>query len=254
MHRIPEILSRFEPISLDQAGSVKLMDRKDTKFVFRDELLPGILGKLQEDYLVLEAGPTRSPRYETDYFDTADFHHFRQHHSKHLNRFKVRLRKYLDTGDAFFEIKKRNNHGNTVKKRIPVSQDETVINDRLREFLETNHCCRKQDTEPKLRIRFHRITLVGREQPERITLDFGLHYSNGKTEHACERLIIGEVKQERLSRSSFERIMRAEGIRPYSISKYCLGIATLYGHIRHNLVKPKIRYINKLTHDPHRHS
>lgn len=247
MTGINGILSGFVPVSLADIGRVRLMDRKDTKFVFTEEMLPEILENLKSAYSVLEVNNIRAPRYQTDYYDTPEFYHFQQHHTKHLNRYKVRTRKYLESNDSFFEIKLRNNHGRTIKERISIADDEAGINELTRSFIHRKSPVNHSELEHKLRVRFHRITLVNKHQIERVTVDFGLHYSNDTTEHSYERLIIAEVKQEKTSRSPFILLMRTNKIRRFSISKYCLGIMTLYGHVKHNLLKPKLRYLKRLT-------
>jgi hypothetical protein len=241
-----EILSTFTPVSLEEMGRVRLMDRKDTKFVFTEEMLPAILQELQLEYSVLVVNNSRDSRYQTDYFDTPEFYHFQQHHTKHLNRFKVRTRRYLESNDAFFEIKFRNNHGRTMKERISMSNGEGGISEQMRSFLRRKAPLYNNDLEHKLRVNFHRITLVHKHHTERVTVDYGLHYSDATREHSYERLIIAEVKQDKKCRSPFIILMRSKKIRRLSISKYCLGVMTLYGHVRHNLLKPKLRYLNRL--------
>lgn len=254
MTEAPEILNGFASVSLAEMARVRLMDRKDTKFVFTEELLPAILQDLLSEYSVLEVNNTRAPRYQTDYYDTPEFFHFQQHHNKHLNRNKVRTRRYLESNDSFFEIKFKNNHGRTIKERISLGEGEDGINDRTREFLHSKSILDDSLLEHKLRVNYHRITLVSKRQAERVTIDFGLSYSNGACQQSYERLIIAEVKQENKSRSPFTSLMRKNKIRRFSISKYCLGIITLYGHVRHNLLKPKLRYLNKLSYATDRSS
>jgi hypothetical protein len=243
----PEILSAFTPVSLEEMGRVRLMNRRDTKFVFTEEMLPAILQDLLSEYSVLEVNNTRALRYQTDYYDTPEFFHFQQHHNKHLNRYKVRTRRYLESNDSFFEIKFKNNHGRTIKERISLGDGEDGINERVRAFLRRKSLLNGSLLEHKLRVNYHRVTLVSKHQAERVTIDFDLSYSNGACQQSYERLIIAEVKQENKSRSPFTALMRKKRIRCFSISKYCLGIITLYSHVRHNLLKPKLRYLNKLS-------
>ena len=245
MERVNDILSRFSPISLSRIGDAKLMDRRDTKFVFREELLPGVLSNLSDHYWVLEINGLRALQYETIYYDTPDFFHFHQHHSKHLNRYKVRIRRYLETNHAFLEVKHKNNHSRTVKKRIALEDGQEFINERSAGFLETHASLTCRSLEPKFSAHFFRITLVNKSVPERVTIDFGLHYSLNSNKYSYERLIIAEVKRDLRIRSPFIRIMRNYKIRSFSISKYCLGVITVHNHVRHNNFKPKIRYINK---------
>jgi len=245
---IHQILSGFIPISLDEIGTAKLMDRRDTKFVFPVSRLTEILGNLQSDYRVLEINQVRTPRYETVYYDTSDFFHFRQHHSKHLNRFKVRTRKYLETNCSFFEIKFKNNHGRTVKDRLEIDSPEDGLDERISAFIQHETNMDPGRLEQKLVVNYTRITLINKSQTERVTVDFGLHYSHDNKHHSYDPIVIAEVKRSSRSRSPFIRLMRDKKIREFSISKYCLGIMTLYDHVTHNRFKPKLRYLNKMIH------
>jgi hypothetical protein len=47
-----ECVSCFDPISLSEMGSVKLMNRIDTKYVVPQILLPSILDAARSDYYV----------------------------------------------------------------------------------------------------------------------------------------------------------------------------------------------------------
>ena len=77
-------------------------------------------------------------------------------------------------------------------------------------------------------INFSRITLVHKVQKERLTLDVNLDYSNTTSTGDLRKIIIAEVKQERMSRSSdFIRIAKEMGIFPMRISKYCFSSMSL---------------------------
>jgi hypothetical protein len=245
MKKILNILSEFDPITLHEMGSVKLMDRRDTKFVFLRELLPSFLDQLKSQYRVVEVHGVRVPRYLTTYFDTDDFLHFQHHHTKRLNRYKVRIRTYLESNETFFEIKYKNNHFRTIKNRIPVDHTGDCICEKSKDFLALNTPIDGSTLSPKLRIRYSRITLVNKDCPERVTLDIGLHFEGNGREKSYEDLVVAEVKQGCRAMSPFSVTMRDHRIRPLSVSKYCLGIACLYSHVRHNLMKPKIRLLNK---------
>jgi hypothetical protein len=65
-----DILNEFETISLKEMDSVALMDRTDTKFVFRVDQLPDFLEQIKNDYRILDVKGNRISRYESLYFDT----------------------------------------------------------------------------------------------------------------------------------------------------------------------------------------
>ena len=66
-------LAAFDPISLDESASARLMKRTDTKYVFPSHSLPAILDHLQPVYRVLEVDGVRLQHYQTLYFDTPHF-------------------------------------------------------------------------------------------------------------------------------------------------------------------------------------
>ena len=87
-----ENLQNFSPITLAEMDGVKLMNRTDTKFVFKRAQLSDFLNLLKEQYRVLSVNGNLISSYKTLYFDTADFDFFRDHHNGKGNRFKVRIR------------------------------------------------------------------------------------------------------------------------------------------------------------------
>jgi hypothetical protein len=105
MQDILNILNTFSPISLAEMDRVKLMNRIDTKFAFRIGLLENLLDELKSEYKILEINTIRSPKYESLYFDDEKFSFFQDHHNGKTNRFKVRIRKYVESNLLFLEIK-----------------------------------------------------------------------------------------------------------------------------------------------------
>ena len=101
------LLNHFETVSLDDLDRVRLLDRKDTKFVFNQIDLPHILEKLKPFYRILEINNDRVYTYDTTYFDTDDFQFYVQHHNGSRNRFKVRFRRYSSNKKLFFEINEK---------------------------------------------------------------------------------------------------------------------------------------------------
>ena len=67
---LEEILSTFDPITLAEMSSVKLMNRTDTKFVTTLPMLMRLLDMAQDDYYAQEIGGQRNMLYDTTYFDT----------------------------------------------------------------------------------------------------------------------------------------------------------------------------------------
>ena len=95
---------------------------------------------------------------------------------------------------------------------------------------------------------FHRITLVNKTETERLTLDIGLNFDWKHNSKQLPNIIIGELKQEKVNRKSpFMRLLKENGIRPFKISKYCIGAKYMHPELKNNRFKEKHLYINKLS-------
>lgn len=247
MPDLSSILHQFSPIFLDGMDTVKLMNRRDAKYLIHLRELPAVLEAAQPDYQVLEIDGLRIMGYESLYFDTPDHLMYRYHHNQKLNRYKVRIRQYLDSTRFFLEIKFKDNKGKTQKKRIPVSGNEAIPEPESLAFIEHLTPFRGTDLEAKLFTRFERITLVNTERKERITIDMNLNLHNEKSKALLTHLVIVEVKSESSSQSrGFGHLLNEQRIFKKRISKYCLGTNLLFPEQKHNRFKPKLLYINKL--------
>ena len=239
-------LETFESISLEEMDNVRLMNRVDVKYTFRDDKLPAFLETLKEHYRVLEVNGCRSSRYESLYFDTPEFDLYHQHHSGRLNRYKIRVRKYVESNLHFCEIKFKNNKGRTLKNRIKQQQVIETIEGNAGEFLTKHTNLVSDKLEPKLWVNYTRITLVHRTIAERVTLDMNLIFKTDTVTREIPNLIIAEVKQDKASSSAFVRLMRDNFIREGSISKYCFGVASLFRE-RFNNFKIQLHLYKKIT-------
>ncbi len=238
-------LSLFKSITLEEMDSVKLLDRTDTKYAFHIKKLPEVLNFVLNDYRLLVVNGTSFNRYKTLYFDTDKFDFYLKHHNERLNRLKVRFRSYVDTDLHFFEIKFKNNKDRTIKKRIPYPILEKTISGKALELLE--ELSPITDIKEKIWVNYTRLTFVSIDFSERVTVDLDLTYIEGENEISFPELVIGEIKQNRMSHNSvFVRAMKNVGIHSISISKYCLGIIKLHPEIKHNTFKPKLRILNRI--------
>ena len=96
-------------------------------------------------------------------------------------------------------------------------------------------------------ISFSRITFVHKKQKERLTIDVDLSFKNNEKKGDLKQIVIAEVKQERMSRSSdFIRIAKEMSILPMRLSKYCISTMQLHPNIKQNRFKKKQLFINKL--------
>jgi hypothetical protein len=247
---IQDILIGFESITLSEMDRVKLMNRVDTKFAFSLQQFIKFLPELSNAYRILEIEGTRTPFYESLYFDDDRFSFFQDHHNGRTNRFKVRFRKYVESNLTFLEIKHKFK-GRTNKKRIKVDQIPDMLNSEHKEFIESI-IPKEINLKAVMWNSFHRITLVNKVENERLTLDFDLTFRwDDKTEN-FDNLIIAELKQESVNRNSaFFALMKKINIRPYRLSKYCIGSIELYGgsRLKFNRFKKKLLTLKKINND-----
>ena len=117
---IKELLDSMEPITLEQMSGIRLMNRLDTKYVASKAQLVQLLGLLQDKYYVQETLERRVIPYLTTYYDTRDHVMYIMHHNRRARRMKVRVRTYVASNLTFLEVKNKNNHARTKKKRIEV--------------------------------------------------------------------------------------------------------------------------------------
>lgn len=252
--RIANMLARFDPISLSEMESVALLDRTDTKYVMGVSQLYRALTQIMAQYRVLEVNGTRLNHYQTLYFDTRDFALYEQHHNGLRSRYKVRIREYVDSDLAFWEVKHKTNRNRTIKARKQTQELKTSIVGQAGDFLDTHTPFDTGELEPKLWNEFLRITLVSEHHPERLTLDLNLAFAWQNESVALPGIAIAEVKQEHVSQQSdFIREMRAQGIRPTRFSKYCAGVYMLYDDVKINNFKPRIRLVKKLMQEEFAH-
>lgn len=240
-----KILESFHSTSLSEMDEVKLMNRTDTKFVVKRTLFNEVLPSLNEDYRVLEILGNRINSYETLYYDHSNFQFFLDHHNGRGNRYKVRIRNYVESKLYFLEIKNKYK-GRTVKKRIKVDDFELNLTDKSNGFI-NDVIGEDSNLEAKLWNSFGRITLVNNEEKERLTLDLNLTFEWKDNKVVYDHLVIAELKQENVNRNSvFYSLMKKHGIGPYSISKYCVGAVSLNPDLKYNNFKEKLLLIDKL--------
>lgn len=246
MDAVHKILDSFSPITLKEMDNVKLMDRTDTKYVFKLNDLPAFLNEIKDDYRVLDVNGHRISRYESLYFDTKNFDLYLCHHRGKPGRYKVRCRKYVESELHFFEVKYKNNKGRTIKDRVKQKQIDGQIVDSAEALLKEKTPLIASSLEAKLWVNYSRITLVNRNSPERVTIDVDLTFKNNAIDKTIDNLVIAEVKQDKALVSAFIKLMKRYHVREGSMSKYCYGVISLFDTIKYNNFKPKLITIKKI--------
>ena len=242
-----DILWQFQPITLEEMSAVKLMNRIDTKFVTTKPQLLRLLEMALGDYSVQEIKGERNMLYDTTYFDTRDFGMYNEHQHKHTNRQKIRFRTYVSSDLQFMEVKTKNNHGRTKKKRIEVS-DMDLSDASKREFLTKHLHFSVDELQPHMHNHFHRVTLVNHAKTERLTIDTALHFHNVVTggDRDMGDLVIVELKRDGLCFSPVLEMLRQLRILPHGFSKYCMGAAMTNSSLPIHNFKPKLHDVEKI--------
>jgi hypothetical protein len=240
-------LLNFDKTTLAEMNSVSLMKRVDTKFILKESQLLEVLSKLYDDYKILQIDQERLMKYSTLYFDSKNKKCFKDHHNGKLNRYKIRMRKYLVSDICFLEIKKKNNLGVTNKIRRQIKDFETDLTLESKEFISDSNI-NNLLLEPSLYNNFSRMTLVNKNESERITIDVDLSFRFGVDEKKFDKLVVVEIKQEgkRLN-TTINRALKSMSILPTNFSKYCIGISNIIDDIKSNRFKEINLKINKLN-------
>ena len=244
---LEKAVDSFEPVTVEELDKIKLLNRQDTKYIFSIGRLPMLLSMLKDNYLMLDVEGKRLFQYESLYFDTDDLKFYLEHHNGKLNRYKIRYRKYVDTGSCFFEIKYKNNKRRTIKYRIKRKQIKLELGKRAKQLVREHLQTDPESISGKLWIYFQRFTLASKDFEERLTIELNLNFKTDTTQKELRQLVIAEIKQERFTtRSEFVQVMRSEKISPLRLSKYCTGTVLTNKTVKYNRFKPKILTINRL--------
>lgn len=246
MNEISKITASFSHIKLAEMDNVKLMSRSDTKFAFKFSKLPELLNQMMPFYKVLEINGKFIHDYKSLYFDTDDRKFYLDHHNGRVNRNKVRFREYVGSDLTFLEIKRKNNKGKTIKKRMKVDSINDKLSVKQKEYI-YSIIGSNIILNSKQWINFSRITFVHKVHKERLTIDINLNFKEKDRRGDLNQIAIGEVKQERMSRhSDFMRIAKELHILPIRISKYCMSTLELNPELKQNRFKEKTLFLTKL--------
>ena len=244
-------LEPISPITLGEMDSIRLMNRIDAKYLTTEQALLGILSDAARcGYRALETEGTKISSYDTLYYDTPEQQMFLDHHNRRLVRQKVRTRVYVGSGQTFLEIKLKNNHGRTKKKRTEIRPEafEDFRRDPAASALLEKYSALPSDSlSPAVETIFRRITLVNAAKTERLTIDSALCFINRRTgrEVSLQDAVIIELKQDGRAKSEMREILLNHRIKPVRVSKYCIGVTLTDPDIKHNRFKPKVRKIEK---------
>ncbi len=245
-------LEKMKPITLEEMDSVKLMNRIDSKYVINESTLQALLTAATEaGYRVLETENARISPYDSVYYDTVGLTMFYLHHNRRLVRQKVRTRRYVNSGDSFLEIKRKNNHGRTKKKRMEIPSARMMDFGGLPdacEFLAQYSWFQAAELSPSAQTAFSRITLVNAAKTERLTIDTQLNFRNFRNgaDVDMKDTVIVELKQDGRANSQMKGILLDLRVKPLRVSKYCMAITLTDPTAKSGRFKKKVRTIEKI--------
>ena len=249
--KIQSLLHALPPITLEQMESIKLMNRLDTKYVATKRQLIQLLQLGEGKYYVQTIGTTTICPYRTTYFDTDDHTMYMMHHNRRARRMKVRVRTYLTSGDlTFLEVKNKNNHGRTKKKRIQVpSLELSQSTEGAEELVQKKTGLSFRGMHTVVQNLFDRITLVNLAKTERLTIDFNIRFHNFETDNNADsdQLVIIELKRDGNVFSPICSLLRDLHIHPTGFSKCCIGMVWTDPGLKQNNFKKKIRKLAKIN-------
>lgn len=233
-----DVLCDLVPISLPEViAQAELQTRIDRKYIVDRSTFDHMASDLSPTLRCLTIEDRTVARYRSVYFDTAMLAFFHQHLQGRRRRFKVRTRSYLDSKVSVLEVKAKGLRSITVKERLPWADDAAFRLEEVGDLFVADvigtHMYRGV-LAPVIETHYNRATLVDEATQSRITCDTDLGFRKGAALAAgCRGEVLIETKSTN-GRCGADRWLQAHGVRPKSMSKYCIGVALLYPHVRAN--------------------
>ena len=246
-------IRHMDAVSLEEMSSVSLMNRTDTKFITTAAVLQNILmDASMHGYRVCEISGQRLMGYESLYYDTPDLKMYTAHRNAKKTRQKIRVRTYLVGGETYLEVKRKNNHGRTKKKRILMPREHIAdfgADPQAKAFLEEKSWWKYEELTPVTTTDFSRFTLVNPDMTERLTIDVDIRFRNVRSGRSAglTDLVIIELKQDGRKFSQMRQILLQRRVFPFKISKYCMGVTLTDNDARPGRFIEKVRHVEKLT-------
>jgi len=234
-------LAELQPIGLEElVAKAALQTRVDRKYVLGRLEAAEVLAALDPGTRILEIDGARASSYESVYFDTPDLLSYRMAAHARRRRFKLRTRSYVDTAEAYLEVKTRGARSTTVKERLAYDIDnrDTLTADG-REYADAaldglGLHGGALDLRPTLVTRYHRATLFLPASGSRATIDTDLSWEgdDGRVLRMPDLAIIETKSGTRTS--EVDRLLWAHGHRPATVSKFGTGLAALRSDLPSN--------------------
>lgn len=243
---------RLQPVGLEALDAAAALRRRfDVKYLMPRDAVAELLERLRPTHRVLEIDGLRAFEYRTTYFDTPELTTFRDHIQGRRRRLKARVRRYVELGDCYFELKLRGPGNCTVKRRL--AHDPA-----LARCLTTESAAALQGwvwaaygrpapgpLAPMLDVSFRRTTLAALDRGERLTIDVdvGMRSPSGDgSGHLDRSFALVESKSPRGLALATRELNLVGARRLEGMSKYCLGVVVALGQGRGNALRPVLRH------------
>lgn len=244
-----ELFSQFDAIDLSALVSkAEMLERVDRKYIVSREDLQKLLAELAPKFDILEIEGKRQFAYETRYFDGDQFETYTDHLRGRWKRVKVRVRRYVHSGECFLEVKLKDRRGKTLKhrKNVDAGQFDHLGQDAV-EFVNDNHSKAYGKSiafslGQALYVRYTRTTLIAKTGGERLTIDgdIGFGSPDSKFDLSGDMFIV-ETKSGN-GNGLADYVLRRLHQRPIKhCSKYCIGLSMINQHLKINPFRPAIR-------------
>lgn len=254
---VEQAVSSLRAASLEEVlAAAELQTRVDRKYLVPAPDFLTLAAELAPGFRVLQIAGRRMFGYESVYFDTPELSLYRAHLQGRRRRYKIRTRTYLDSDETMFEVKLKGRRGETVKERQPHPvTDRSRITPEARNFLdgllEREYGLRAPALQPSLTTTYSRSTLVDLAGGHRLTCDVDLACTADSTREMTRDHVLVESKTSGAGGPA-DLVLRELGIRPVSVSKYCVGIALLNpdlpGNPWHRVLHRYFDYDRKVPH------
>ena len=234
-----DAVNTLSALTLDEVNQTSaLQTRVDRKYVVAPHTWQAVLASLDPAPGVLEIDGLRSFHYSSTYYDTPELDSYRDAARRRPRRFKVRTRRYLDTGACAVEVKLRSLSGTTAKSRRWLDTDTgarsgalpgeaaafvggfALIGDKVHELTEV------------LTTSYERVTLVTPDARVTVDRDVAAADAGGQQMDYGDLLVV-ETKSPGPA-GAVDRALWANGTRPARISKYCTSLAALHPELPSN--------------------
>lgn len=250
------LTASFDAIDLDGLNAkASMLVRLDNKYILDGRTMRNAMDLFSEEFDVLEIDGKRCFTYDTCYFDDEEWSCYYDHHRGRKKRFKVRLRKYVDAGLCFVEVKLKGRRGITHKRRLkqPLDRygrlDAEALTHVKKSYKELYGLTFDFDLKRAVEMRYQRITLVKKAGDERMTIDFKLQFGYGdKAFHADPETFIIETKSPNANGAADKILRRLHQHPTRHCSKYCVAMATLDVVSKHNRFLPAMRKLGAFQH------